>query len=75
MSRRGIYDMKLDEEEDRIQFLTRHETYANKHLIQQLALSQREVLTKAIEQWETNEMNDENLGSRYVNPNDTNRNE
>lgn len=75
MSRRGTYDMKLDEEEDRIQFLTRHETYANKHLIQQLALSQREVLTKAIEQWETNEMNDENLGSRYVNPNDTNRNE
>jgi len=75
MSRRGSYDMKLDEEEDRIQFLARHETYANKHLIQQLALSQREVLTKAIEQWEKNEMNDENLGSRYINPNDTNRNE
>ena len=75
MSRRGSYDMKLDEEDDRIQFLTRHETYANKHLIQQLALSQREVLTKAIEQWEANEMNDENLGSRYVNPNDTDRNE
>ncbi len=75
MSRRGSYDMKLDEEEDRIQFLTRHETYANKHLIQQLALSQREVLTKAIEQWETNELNDESLGKRYVNPNDTDRNE
>lgn len=75
MSKRGTYDMKLDEEDERIQFLTRHETYANKHLIQQLALSQREVLTKAIEQWESNEMNDENLGSRYVNPNDTTRNE
>lgn len=70
MSRRGSYDMKLDEDEDRIHFLTRHETYANKHLIQQLALSQREVLTKAIEQWEDNELKDENLGSKYVNPND-----
>lgn len=75
MSRRGSYDMKLDEEDDRIQFLTRHETYANKHLIQQLALSQREVLTKAIEQWEANEMRDENSFRTYINPNDTNRNE
>lgn len=75
MSKRGTYDMKLEEEEERIQFLTRHETYANKHLIQQLALSQREVLTKAIEQWEENELNDENLGRRYVNQNDRNLHE
>ena len=72
MSRRGVYDIKLDEEEERLNFLSRHETYANKHLIQQLAISQREVLTKAIDQWEKDEIKSNTLGSKYIN---TDRNE
>jgi len=72
LSHRSNYDIRLEEEEDRLQFLSRHETFANKHLIRQLAISQREVLDKAIDQWKNNELNSDTLGDRYIHNDDEN---
>lgn len=51
MSSRGSYDVRLDEEEKRLDFLSTQETYANKYLIAHLAEAQRELFEKEIDKW------------------------
>ncbi|GHV72631.1 hypothetical protein FACS1894201_03000 [Bacteroidia bacterium] len=67
MSKRGNYDSLLDEEEDKVNFIARHENIANKFLVKELSNAQREVLKKAIEQWRDHELENENIAQNYIN--------
>lgn len=70
MSKRSVYDITLEHEEERLRYLSRYETYANKHLISRLATAQNEVISAAIGKWKEKELNDDNLGSKYFDDND-----
>jgi len=67
MSKRGVYDEKLAEEESLSLFLSRNENISNKYLIKELGIAQREVLDNAITEWKNQEMNDLNLSNNYIN--------
>lgn len=66
ISKRGPYDELLEEEEERRSFLSRQETYSNKHVIRELALAQREVLDEAIKQWKDNERVRPDLANDHI---------
>lgn len=65
--KRGPYDELLEEEEDRRSFLSRQETYSNKHVIRELALAQKEVLNAAITQWKDQEVKRTDLAENHIN--------
>lgn len=67
MSNRSTYDILLEHEEDRATYTKQHESVAHKRLIRSMALAQRDVLDKAIEDWRTNELNRDDLNERYIN--------
>ena len=67
ISKRGPYDELLEEEEDRRSFLSRQETYSNKHVIRELALAQKEVLNAAINQWKNQEVAKSDLAENHIN--------
>lgn len=67
ISKRGPYDELLEEEEDRRSFLSRQETYSNKHVIRELALAQRDVLNAAISQWKDQEIRRTDLAENHIN--------
>ena len=67
MSKRGNYEVLLEEEEDKVNFIARHENIANKFLVKELSIAQREVLNKAIEQWKEQELENENIAQNYIN--------
>ncbi len=72
MSKRGNYDTLLEEEEDKVNFIARYENTANKFLVKELSIAQREVLSKAIAKWKEQEMEDEELANHYINRNTEN---
>lgn len=67
ISKRGPYDELLEEEEDRRNFLSRQETYSNKHVIRELALAQKDVLNAAIKQWKEQEVVRPDLAENHIN--------
>lgn len=71
MSSRSNYDELLEDENDRIRFIKRHERTSHRDLVRSMAFSQREVLKEAIKKWEETELSDENIQNKYINSNDT----
>jgi hypothetical protein len=67
--KRGNYDVLLDMEEDKINFIAHHENIANKFLVKEFSMAQRDVLNHAIEQWKDQEIENENLANNYINNN------
>lgn len=67
MSNRSTYDVLLEHEEDRANFTKQHESVAHKRLIRSMALAQRDVLDKAIEDWRGDELSSNDLNERYIN--------
>ena len=72
LTRRGVYEDMQDADEDRMKFLTKQEGYSNNHLITQLALAQKEILTEAVKRWRTKEKDREGMEDDYVNSNQQN---
>lgn len=66
MTKRGTYDIMLEYEEDRAYFTKHHESIAHKRLIRSMALAQRDVLNKAIDDWRTEELESPDLNERYI---------
>lgn len=69
LTKRGVYEVMLDADEDRMRFLTKQEGYSNNHLITQLSLAQKEILTEAVKRWRTKEKDREGMEDDYVNSN------
>jgi len=72
LTRRGVYEDMQDADEDRMKFLTKQEGYSNNHLITQLSLAQKEILTEAVKRWRTKEKDREGMENDYVNSNQQN---
>lgn len=72
LTRRGVYEDMQDADEDRMKFLTKQEGYSNNHLITQLSLAQKEILTEAVKRWRTKEKEREGMEDDYVNSNQQN---
>jgi hypothetical protein len=72
LTKRGVYEDMQDADEDRMKFLTKQEGYSNNHLITQLALAQKEILTEAVKRWRTKEKDREGMEDDYVNSNQQN---
>lgn len=72
LTRRGVYEDMQDADEDRMKFLTKQEGYSNNHLITQLSLAQKEILTEAVKRWRNKEKNREGMEDDYVNSNQQN---
>jgi len=72
LTKRGVYEDMQDADEDRIKFLTKQEGYSNNHLITQLSLAQKEILTEAVKRWKNTEKNREGMENDYVNSNQQN---
>lgn len=66
MSRRGDYDVRFETESDRNQFLFNQENLANKFLIKELSIAQREVLNEAISKWKDKEKSDSSIADNYI---------
>ena len=66
LTKRGVYEDMHDADEDRMKFLTKHEGYSNNHLIQQLALAQKEILSEAVKRWRNKEREREGMEDDYV---------
>jgi len=69
LTKRGVYEAMQDGDEERMKFLIKQEGYSNNHLIQQLSLAQKEILTEAIRRWKINEKAREGMETDYVNSN------
>ena len=69
LTRRGVYEDMQDADDERMKFLTKQEGYSNNHLIQQLALAQKEILSEAVKKWKDKERNREGMEDDYVNSN------
>jgi len=67
LTKRGNYEVMMENEINKLNFLSTQENISNKHLIKELSIAQREVLNKAIEEWKNNEMNDNNISNNYIN--------
>ncbi len=72
LTKRGVYEDMQDADEDRMKFLTKQEGYSNNHLITQLSLAQKEILTEAVKRWRTKEKDREGMEDDYVNSNQQN---
>ncbi len=72
LTKRGVYENMQDADEERMQFLTKLEGYSNKHLITQLSLAQKEILTEAVKRWKIKEKMREGMEDDYVNSNQQN---
>lgn len=69
LTKRGVYEDMQDADDERMKFLTKQEGYSNNHLIQQLALAQKEILSEAVKKWKDKERNREGMENDYVNSN------
>jgi len=69
LTKRGVYESMQDADEERMQFLTKQEGYSNNHLITQLSLAQKEILTEAVKRWRNKEKNRDGMENDYVNSN------
>jgi hypothetical protein len=72
LTKRGVYEVMLDADEERMRFLTKQEGYSNNYLITQLSLAQKEILTEAVKRWKTKEKDREGMEDDYVNSNQQN---
>ena len=72
LTKRGVYEDMQDADEDRMKFLTKQEGYSNNHLITQLSLAQKEILTEAVKRWRTKEKDRDGMEDDYVNSNQQN---
>jgi len=61
LTKRGIYEDMTENEQDQMSFLSKQENLANKFLIKELSIAQREVMSVAINSWKDQQKNDENL--------------
>lgn len=69
LTKRGVYEDMQEADDERMKFLTKQEGYSNNHLIQQLALAQKEILSEAVKRWRDKERNREGMEDDYVNTN------
>ncbi|MCW3108631.1 MAG: hypothetical protein JWQ09_3137 [Segetibacter sp.] len=69
LTKRGVYEDIQEADENRMKFLTKQESYSNNHLITQLSLAQKEILTEAVKRWRNKEKNREGMENDYVNSN------
>lgn len=69
LTKRGVYEDMQEADDERMKFLTKQEGYSNNHLIQQLALAQKEILSEAVKKWKDKERNREGMEDDYVNSN------
>lgn len=67
LTKRTVYDALKETEKDKLLFLSNHENIANRHLVTELSLAQRNVLDEAIKKWKEEELRDENLNNKYIN--------
>lgn len=67
LTKRGVYEDMQEADEERLKFLTKQEGYSNNHLIQQLALAQKEILSEAVKRWKDKERNRSGMEDDYVN--------
>jgi len=69
LTKRGVYEDMQDSDEERMKFLTKQEGYSNNHLIRELSLAQKEILSEAVKKWRVKEKDRPGMENDYVNSN------